>query len=111
VRALPFVTTAILFAACSQSPEQQQADQIRGDANKQAAALTHRAEAQAAPLDEQAEVLKNEAKQVGGYNGKRLNVRAGALKQEGQLDRKQGDEQAAAVKESADARIKALHSR
>ena len=76
---------ALMFAAtgCAQkSPEQQQMDQIRSDASNQAKAIENHAELQAAPLDQQADALSNQAKQAGGYTGKRLEVKADALQQE-----------------------------
>ena len=43
--------------------------------------------------------------------GERLRIRANALNQESKVIRKQGDMQADAIKEDADARIKASKSR
>jgi hypothetical protein len=111
MRALPFVTPILLLAGCSQSPEQKQAEDIRRGAQQQADAISNRAEAQVALLDQQAAAISNEAKQAGGYAGKRLNVRAEALNQEAKLVRQQADEQGDAAKEAADARVKALRSR
>ena len=112
-----FVRVVLLFAvclvieACTQSPETKQAHQIRSQADQQASAIKSRADSQAAPLEKQATALGAEAKKVGGYEGKRLDVQAHALKEEAKLIRKQADEQSAAIKEAADARIKAIASR
>ena len=95
---------ALMFAAtgCAQkSPEQQQMDQIRSDASNQAKAIENQAELQSAPLDQQADALSNQAKQAGGYTGKRLQVKADALQQEAKLIREQADKQGDAVKEAA----------
>ena len=58
-----------------------------------------------------AKVLDNEAQQAGGYTGERLKVRADALAKEAKIIRKQANMQADAVRESADARVKASESR
>lgn len=101
----------IMTAACTQSPEEKQSEQIRASAAKQADALKDRARTQARPLDQKADALHAQAKQVGGYGGKRLTVEADALKKEASLVREQADRQADAVKEAADARVKELKSR
>ncbi len=100
-----------ILAGCTQSPEQKEVTDIKQGAASRAAAIDNQAEAQAAPLDQQAEGLRNQAKQAGGYAGKRLDVRADALAKEAKLIREQADGQSAAVKEAADARVKALRSR
>ena len=80
-------------------------------ASNQAKAIANKAELQAAPLDQQADALSNQAKQAGGYTGKRLEVKADALQQEAKLIREQADKQGDAIKEAADARIKTIQSR
>ena len=106
-----WLSTLILIAGCTQSPQEKQTDQIRSDAHQQAEAIKQRAEAQASPLDQQAKSLQAEAKQAGGYSGKRLEVQADSLQQQAKLLRQQADQQAAAVEEAADARVKAIKSR
>lgn len=100
-----------LTAACQRTPEQQQTDKLRADARQRAAAIENRADIEAGRLDQQADVLDNQAQLTGGYSGQRLQVRADALTKEAKIVRKQAGLQADAVKESADARIKASQSR
>jgi len=99
------------MAACQRTPEQQQADAVRTDARQRAAATENQADVQADRLQQQASDLQNQAAQAGGMTGERLRIRANALDQESQVIRKQGDMQADAVREDADARIKASKSR
>lgn len=111
MRTMRFLIVCLLTTACTQSPEDKQAGEVRSQAAQQAANLKDRAEGQARPLDQQASALANEAKAAGGYEGKRLDVQAHALKEQAKLIRQQADEQSAAIKEGADARIKARRSR
>ena len=97
--------------ACHRTPEQQQADLLRNDAQQRGSAIENLAETQADRLQQQAEALEIEAKQRGGLTGERLKVRAEALAKEAKILRKQGDMQSDAIKEAADARIKASESR
>ena len=99
------------MAACQRTPEQQQADALRSDATQRAAAIENEADVQADRLQQKASDLQNQAAQAGGMTGERLRIRANALDQESQVIRKQGDMQADAVREDADARIKASKSR
>lgn len=101
----------VLATACQRTPEQQQAEQLRAGAQQRSEAIENQAENQADQLKQQAEVLYNESNQAGGYTGQRLKVRADALGKEAKIVRKQGEMQAGAVKEAADARIKATESR
>ena len=99
------------MAACQRTPEQQQADNLRSDARQRADLIENRADVEADRLHQQASDLQNQAGQAGGMTGERLRIRANALDQEAKLVRKQGDMQADAIKEDADARIKASKSR
>lgn len=101
----------IFTLGCQRTPEQQQADKLRADAQQRAGAIENQADGQADQLQEQANVLDNQAKQVGGYSGQRLQVQADALAKEAKIVRKQAAMQAAAVKETADAQIKTSESR
>ncbi len=100
-----------LTAACQRTPEQQQADKLRADAQQRASAIENQADTQANGLEQRADAIDNVANQAGGYTGQRLKVRADALAKEAKIIRKQADMQAAAVKETADARIKTSESR
>ncbi|MEP6983160.1 MAG: hypothetical protein ABI853_05890 [Sphingomicrobium sp.] len=109
-RSLPLVLIA-LATACQRTPEQQQADMLRKDAQQRGSAIENQAKTQADRLQQQADALNIEAEQRGGLTGERLKVRAAALAKEADIIRKQGDMQADAIKEAADARIKASQSR
>jgi hypothetical protein len=111
MRFLLILATFASVAACQRTPEQQQADDARSDARQRGGAIENAADAQADRLQQQASDLQNQAAQAGGMTGERLKIRANALDQESKVIRKQGDLQADAIKESADARIKASKSR
>ncbi|GAA4747072.1 hypothetical protein GCM10023264_10960 [Sphingomonas daechungensis] len=109
----PLLAAIIVFAAaaCQRTAEQRAADELRNDAQQEGASVEKRAASEADRLEQQASDLGNEANQAGGMTGKRLNVRAQALNDEAKIVRKQADMKADAIKESADARIKASKSR
>ena len=111
MRALLALAIVGLTAACQRTPEQQQADALRNDAQQRGSVIESHAEMQADRLEQQAEALKNEANQAGGLTGERLKVRADALAKEAKIIRKQADMQADAIKEATDANIKASESR
>jgi len=99
------------MAACQRTPEQQQADAARSDARQRGGTIENRADAEADRLQQQASDLENQAAQAGGMTGERLRIRAKALDQESKVVRKQAYMQADAIKEDADAHIKASKSR
>ena len=99
------------MAACQRTPEQQEADALRSDASQRVAAIENKANAEADRLQQQASDLENQAAQAGGMTADRLRIRANALDQESKVVRKQAGMQADAIKEDADARIKASKSR
>jgi hypothetical protein len=101
----------VLLAACQRTPEQQQADKLRSDAQQRGAAIENQADTQADRLQQQAELLNNEAQRAGGLTGERLKVRADALTKEAKIIRKQANMQADSIKEATDADIKASESR
>ena len=111
MRFLLIVATFASLAGCQRTPEQQQADAARSDARQRGAAIENAADVQADRLQLRASDLQNQAAKAGGMTGERLNIRANALDQESKVIRKQGDMQADAIKEDADARIKASKSR
>jgi hypothetical protein len=111
MRCLLIVALLASMAACQRTPEQQQADALRSDARQRGAAIENQANVQADRLQQQASNLQNQATRAGGMTGERLRIRANALHQESKVIRKQGDMQADAVREGADARIKASKSR
>lgn len=101
----------LLMVACQRTPEQQQADKLRSDAQQRGAAIENQAGIQADRLQQQANSLEAGAKQAGGYTGQRLQVRADALSKEAKIIRKQAAMKAEAMKETADAKIKTSESR
>jgi hypothetical protein len=111
MRILLVLATTALMGACQQTPEEQQADKLRGAAQERRVALETQAKAQADRLQLQADALEAEAKKAGGMTGERLRIRADALVKEAKLIQKQADMQADAVEGAADARIKASKSR
>jgi lipopolysaccharide export system protein LptA len=111
MRILLVISTTAFMVACQRTPEQQQADQLRGAAQERRITLETQAKAQADRLKLQADTLEAEAQKAGGMTGERLRIRADALSKEAKLIQKQADMQADAVEEAADARIKASKSR
>lgn len=73
--------------------------------------VTDASRAQADSLDQQAQQLKAQAKEAGGYTGERLTVRADALAREAAIVDKQGRTKAAALREAADAQAKQVAAR
>jgi hypothetical protein len=111
MRFLLFLAVLASVAACQRTPEQQQDDAARADARQRGVTIENKANAEADRLQQQASDLENQAAQAGGMTGERLRIRANALDQESKVVRKQADMQADAIKEDADARIKASKSR
>ena len=111
MRPLLILGLLTLAAACQRTPEQQQADSLRDEAQLRGAEIENRAGTEADLLQQQADALENQAQQTGGLTGERLKVRADALAKEAKIIRKQADMQADALKEATDARIKASESR
>ena len=111
MRFLLFLAMLASMAACQRTPEQQQADALRSNARQRGAAIENKANAEADGLQRQASDLENQAAQAGGMTAERLRIRANALDQESKVVRKQAGMQADAIKEDADARIKASKSR
>lgn len=111
LRSLLLAIIAIATPACQRTAEQQAADELRNDARQEGASIENQADSEADQLQQQASDLENEANLAGGMTGERLKVRADALNDEAKIVRKQADMQADAIKESADAKIKASKSR
>ena len=103
--------TLVLMTACHRTPEQQEADKLRSDAQERGAAIENEAESEADRLQQQAKTLEAGSKRAGGFTGERLQVRADALSKEAKIIRKQGDMKAEAMKETANAKIKTSESR
>ena len=111
MRPLMALATVVLTVACQRTPEQQQADELRSDAQQRGALIENQGDTQADRLQQQADALNNEAKHSGGLTGERLRVRADALAKEAKIIRKQAGMRADAIKEATDADIKASESR
>ena len=109
----PFLAICLVVstAGCQRTAEQEQADNLRAEAQQRGSEIRKQADSEADRLQQQAEVLENDAEQAGGLTGERLRVRADALSKEAKILRKQADMQADAIKEAADARVKASESR
>jgi sensor domain CHASE-containing protein len=111
MRTLLAFAVIAMTVACQRTPEQQQADKLRDDARQRGSSIENQADTQANSLQQQADALNNQAKQAGGLTGERFKVRADALSKEAKIVRKQADMQSDAIKEAADARIKTSESR
>ena len=111
MRFLLAIAMIALTLACQRTAEQQHADNVRSDARQRGATIENRADTQADRLQQQASDLQNQATQAGGMTGERLRIRANALDQESKVIRRQAHMQADAIREDADARIKASKSR
>jgi hypothetical protein len=109
----PLTIALLLFAlaGCSKSPQDKRADEIRSEAGNQSAVIENKGDQEADGLEKQADLLRNEAKQTGGLSGDRMKVRSDAMAKEARLIRKQADLQADALREAADAKVKAIKSR
>ncbi|GAA4033224.1 hypothetical protein GCM10022281_11260 [Sphingomonas rosea] len=105
------VVALLLLAACQRTPQEQQIHDIKAQADERADAVEQAADGRADPMDAQAKALREQAKQVGGYDGKRLEVQADALEKEADLTRAQGNDRGDAIRAEADAKAKALESR
>jgi hypothetical protein len=103
--------TMVLMAACHRTPEQQEADKLRSDAQERGAAIESQAASEADRLQQEAKTLKASSKRAGGFTGQRLQVRADALSKEAKIIRKQSGMKAEAMKETANAKIKTSESR
>jgi hypothetical protein len=84
---------------------------VRSDARNQASVLEDQAEVEAIHMEQRAGALSQRAKQAGGFTGGRFEVQADAFRKEAKIVREQAGQQADAIKEAADARIKAFESR
>ncbi len=100
---------SVAAPACSQkTPQEKQADQLIDAADAQADAIEAAADNKAKEMEAQAEDLKKQAGQAGTFEGKRLQVRADALKEEAKLIRREGAAKARAVRDEGKAKASAL---
>lgn len=111
MRSTALMLALLLLAACSRTPQEQQIHDIKAEADTRADAIESEGDRQADPLDSQAKGLRERAKQVAGYDGKRLEIKAEALEKQADLAREQGEDRAEAVRAEANAKVKALESR
>lgn len=99
---------AFALTACgSQTPQEQQAEQLRDQADAEADAIEAAAENQTAQMKVEAEGLVNQAGQGGGYDAERLKVRADAIREEAKLVEQQAEARAKAVRDAGEARASA----
>ena len=100
---------ALATAACAQqTPQEQQAEQLRDEADAQADAVEAEAENRTAQMKVEAEKLLQQAGQGGGYDAQRLEVRANAIKQEAKLIEDQAEARARAMRDAGKARASAV---
>ena len=69
------------------------------------------ADRQAKPLDDPARSLRDQAKQAGGFDARRLEIEAEGLEKQAELIRDQAEERAEAVTAAANAKVQAIESR
>ncbi len=69
MRTIPALIMIVSKAACQRSPDQQQADTLRNDAQQRGSTIQSEAGTQADRLMQQAKALEIEAKQSGGFTG------------------------------------------
>ncbi|KQM36388.1 hypothetical protein ASE59_04810 [Sphingomonas sp. Leaf10] len=99
---------AFALTACgSQTPQQQQAEQLRDQADAEGDAIEAAAENQTAQMKVEAEGLLNQAQQAGGYDAERLKVRADAMRDEAKLVEQQAEARAKAVRDAGEANASA----
>ncbi len=105
------VILAVALAACSaQSPADKQADAIKDQAHSQAELITQRADDEAAGLLNSSAALGNQAKQVGGFTGDRLQEQSDSLRRQAEIVKRQGRAQADAIETQAEGQAKAIRS-
>lgn len=97
------------LAACSQpTPQEQQAEQIRDQADTQGDAIEAAAKDQSAKMDADAAALLNQAGTSQSFDAQRLQVQADALKKQADLIEEQADARANAVRAAGEAQATAL---
>ena len=69
MRTLPVLATVVFLTACQRTPDQQQTDLLRNDAQQRGSAIENQANIEADRLQQQAEALYIEAEQRGGLTG------------------------------------------
>jgi hypothetical protein len=98
-----------LASACApQTPQEQQAEQIREEADKQGDAIEASARDRAAKMEADAAALENQAGTSKSFEAQRLQVQANALKEQADLIEKQAEAEAKAVRDAGQARSSAL---
>ncbi|MFV0625618.1 hypothetical protein ACBY01_16635 [Sphingomonas sp. ac-8] len=102
------VAAALVVSACGpQTPQERQADQLRDAADAQADAIEAEAGNVAAGMKAEAQQLRQQAGQGGGYDAQRLQVRAEAREREAKLVEEQAEARARAVRDEGKARASA----
>jgi hypothetical protein len=103
------VAAALAVSACgAQTPQEQQAAQLREVADAQADAIEAEAGNIVAGMQAEAEKLRQQAGQGGGFEAQRLQVRAEAQEREAKLVKKQAEAKARAIRDAGKARASAL---
>lgn len=107
--ALCLAPLTLAASACApQTPQEQQAEQIREEADKQGDAIEATARDKAAQMESQAASLENQAGTSKSFEAQRLQVQADALKKQAELIEDQADAEAKAIRDGGQARASAL---
>jgi hypothetical protein len=102
----------ITLAGCqSNDPVERQADTYEPVGRNQADAIRDEAKSRASDLENRAAEIDKNADAVGGFNEKKLDVRADALRSEAGIVKDQGEARADAVQAAADAKAKELRAK
>ncbi len=99
----------LAMSACArQTPQEQQAEQIRDQADAQADAIEAAANDRASKMEADAATLLNQAGTSQSFDAQRLQVQADALEKQAELIEDQADAQAEAVRAAGEAKATAL---
>lgn len=110
-----FNLTAALAAALvgcqSSDPIERQADSYEAAGRNNADAIRAEARSRASDLENRAAEIDKNGAAAGGYDEKKLDVRADALRREAGIITDQGDARADAARAAADAKAKELRAK
>ncbi|UUL82319.1 hypothetical protein [Sphingomonas qomolangmaensis] len=106
--ALALMPVCLTMACAPQTPQEQQAEQIREEADKRGDAIEAEARDRSAQMEAQAAALESQAGTSQSFDAQRLQVQADALKKQADLIEQQADAQAKAVRDAGQAQSSAL---
>lgn len=107
-RIAPFILTFAIAGCGPQSPQEQQADRIREQADAQADQIESDARNEVDRMEAQAEQLLNQSGESQSFEAQRRDVRAKAFREEAKLIEKQASAQAKAVRDQGQAQASAV---